>query len=282
MLRANEQSHSSSEFKSAKGISLLELKSQTMLSYLVNLSYIILKKCTGQKLEDDPVVFRMCELRTVLEKIRPIELKLKYQIDKLLRSASGQIGENDPLKFRANPDNLITDDRVSDADSGEEVNEERKDKISDVYVPPKLAPMHYDGDLTEKDRQLMRIEKAKKRALSSSIIQELREEYGEEPLEIKESSDFHRITENKEMKERAMYEEENFVRLTLTKKEKSKIKRLENRSNIAGLTKFDDISALDIDAEEMEDDDATPKKRFKKGGGKRGKRGKQGFKKRKR
>lgn len=50
----------------------------------------------------------MVECRTVIERVRPIEHKLKYQIDKLVRTAVTGVGaENDPARFRANPENMI-------------------------------------------------------------------------------------------------------------------------------------------------------------------------------
>lgn len=40
--------------------------------------------------------------------MRPVEHKLKYQIEKLLKiSVSGKFDENDPLQFKANPNNLV-------------------------------------------------------------------------------------------------------------------------------------------------------------------------------
>lgn len=46
----------------------------------------------------------------VLERIRPIDQKLRYQIDKLIKAANtGQaIGRNDPLQFKPNPDALVS------------------------------------------------------------------------------------------------------------------------------------------------------------------------------
>ena len=41
--------------------------------------------------------------------MRPVEHKLKYQIEKLLKFATtGKFAENDPLQFKANPTNLIS------------------------------------------------------------------------------------------------------------------------------------------------------------------------------
>ena len=46
----------------------------------------------------------------VLERIKPIDQKLRYQIDKLIKAANtGQaIGRNDPLQFKPNPDALVS------------------------------------------------------------------------------------------------------------------------------------------------------------------------------
>ena len=39
--------------------------------------------------------------RTVLEKIRPIDQKLRYQVDKLVAIAEkGTVDQNDPLRYR--------------------------------------------------------------------------------------------------------------------------------------------------------------------------------------
>jgi len=84
----------------ADGISLLDIKSELLLSYLQNLVFLILVKIRNQKDTDhtngdedsnnvaDEVVNKLVELRVYLEKgVRPLETKLKYQIDKVLRAA---------------------------------------------------------------------------------------------------------------------------------------------------------------------------------------------------
>ena len=75
--------------------------------------------------------------------MRPVEHKLRYQIDKLLKIASsGKQAENDPLQFKANPGNLLN--KVDDSgDSSEEDTKETRSKKSGVYVPPKLAATPY-------------------------------------------------------------------------------------------------------------------------------------------
>ncbi|KAK8152168.1 Sas10/Utp3/C1D family-domain-containing protein [Phyllosticta citrichinensis] len=84
------------------GISLLDVKNELLLSYLQNLVFLILLKIknapgTANQRDDttegasdlnDQVVKKLVELRLYLEKgVRPLEAKLKYQIDKVIRAA---------------------------------------------------------------------------------------------------------------------------------------------------------------------------------------------------
>ncbi|MCJ1259506.1 hypothetical protein MMC24_007344 [Lignoscripta atroalba] len=87
------------------GISLLDTKNELLLSYLQNLVFLIILKLRtsdehqafktrngelGIKNTDsqDQVVKKLVELRVYLEKgVRPLESRLKYQIDKVLRAA---------------------------------------------------------------------------------------------------------------------------------------------------------------------------------------------------
>ena len=82
-----------------------------MLSYLQNLTFLMLKKASGASIENDPATLRIVETRTVLERMRPIEIKLKYHIDKLIKasvtdSKTASSDQQDPLSFRPNPDQV--------------------------------------------------------------------------------------------------------------------------------------------------------------------------------
>lgn len=79
----------------ANGISLLDLKNDLFLSYLQNLVFLILIKLRhgretsgdGIKLNEE-VTKKLAELRLYLEKgVKPLEGKLKYQIDKVVKAA---------------------------------------------------------------------------------------------------------------------------------------------------------------------------------------------------
>lgn len=49
--------------------------------------FYILLKAEGRPTKDHPVVLRLVQLRAFLEKVRPIDKKLQYQVDKLVQLA---------------------------------------------------------------------------------------------------------------------------------------------------------------------------------------------------
>ncbi|XP_072271201.1 neuroguidin [Pyxicephalus adspersus] len=269
-------------YPTEKGLSFLELKDQLLVMYMQDLTHLLMEKTLGKSLKENPAVLRLVEMRTVLEKMRPIDQKLKYQIDKLVRTAmTGSLSENDPLRFKPNPQNLMSKLEESDQEeSGSDENEggEGKKSHSKVkkYVPPRLAPVHYDDTEAERERRIL--ERAKKRALSSSVIRELKEQYTDAPEEIREGRAYHMMQHEKEERHRVNYEESMMVRLNLTRKEKARKKRsLAMTSQLNSLTHFTDISALTGGDARTEDFMPSSKKQRK--GPKKGKK-KKGFKKR--
>ncbi|XP_063963899.1 neuroguidin-like, partial [Lytechinus pictus] len=244
----------------AKGVSFLEVKHHLLLSYIMDLTYIMLQKVKGRSINGDPAVLRLAENRTVLEKMRPIDQKLTYQIDKLIKTATtGVPAANDPLRFKPNPDGLIS--KLQDEGGEEDSDEDEKIEKTKKYVPPKVAAMYYDGDETLKERRERQLEKAKKRALSSEMIRELRAEYYDGPEEVRESRSLHRLKEDKEAKEKNEFEEENFMRFPVTKKDKQRERNLTTMASLDALTRFDNISVLDRDIDG--DMDGPPRKKGK-------------------
>ncbi|KAM3964645.1 neuroguidin [Aphomia sociella] len=220
----------SGEMSTDNGLSFLEMKYQMLLSYLINLTYIVLRKSSGEKIESDPSIDRLIEIRTVLEKIRPLDSKLKYQIDKLVKTAVvGATSEDDPQVYHANPSNLVSklDDTEGESTdvSGDEDDKKEKVSKSNIYVPPKLAAVHYDESLSRKDSDKKNKERSKKQFLNSSVMRELREEYSEAPLEVSTGNHVkHSISKFEQ--EKTEYEENYLTRLPVTKAEKNRRKKL--------------------------------------------------------
>lgn len=207
---------SNQEYKLSKGISLLDIKCHTLLSYLSDLTHIILKKCQFQSIKNDPSIERLVEERTVLERIRPLEFKIKYQIDKLVKTAlSGAVDPNDPERFRATIDGLAdAEDNEKEEDSEEDkINTPSSKKTKDgVYVAPKVTAVPYDGDESRVVKRQKELERAKKRALQSSVMQELREEYADTPVEVQINTVGLKNKQSKYDYERQKYEEDYFTR----------------------------------------------------------------------
>ncbi|KAH3773210.1 neuroguidin-like [Dreissena polymorpha] len=269
------------EFNTSKGISFLEVKYQMLLSYLVNLTYLMLRKAGGQSIHGDETVLRLVEIRTVLEKMRPIDQKLKYQVDKVVRlAATGGAASDDPMRFKANPDSLESK-LASDSEEGSD-SEDDDDQSSKLYKPPKLAAVHYDGDETVLEKKQKQVESQRKRALSSAILQDLKEQYHDGPTEIREAKDMHRLKATKMMMEKERYEEDNFMRLPMSKKERQNQKQLAGMSSLNSVTYFGSFNPLDLE-EGGGEGFSNKRRKMDKSKGKSKKGGKKkGFKKKRR
>lgn len=216
------------EISTDKGLSFLEMKYHMLLSYLINLTYVVLRKCSGERIEGDPSIDRLIEIRTVLEKIRPIDHKLKYQIDKLVKTAvTGTINSDDPTNFKANPDAFDSNDEESDSDQdgmdGFKASQARK---SNIYVPPKLAAVHYDGDETIAEKMRKAGERARRRAVSGAVLRELKEEYLDAPIEDSHGLGEKQASLGRENKRKIEYEENYMTRLPVTKQEKHRHRQM--------------------------------------------------------
>jgi len=160
----------------------------------------------------------------------------------------------------------------NDSDSSDDDEEGGGEKKSSVYVPPKLAPMHYEGDETAASRQEKLLERAKRHALSSSMVRELREEYLDAPTEMGSRVDTGPGPSgpSKLDIERQNYEETYFTRLPVPK-EKRKKRSLNTMGSLA-----DELTNFGSDYKALEGE-STPKRAKTRGSktpkGKKGKKG---------
>ncbi|KAH7642365.1 hypothetical protein DERF_003465 [Dermatophagoides farinae] len=239
------------ELSSESGISLFDLKNRIFVNYLIDLTGIVKHRLLGEN--NDKTRERLVEERVVLEKIQPLEEKLKYQVDNLMKTMSSnrmQI-ENNPLNARPTFSFDIEDENESETDQTKE-DENEKDSSKEpqvdknkVYVPPRLAQMKYED---EQERKARNLERAKKRAMNCSIINELRKEFDDAPEEEYDGLINRKSGIGKFLNRKKKYEEEHFIRLNLTKKQKAQARKLATVNSIADdVTKFDDISVLNID-----------------------------------
>jgi U3 small nucleolar ribonucleoprotein protein LCP5 len=209
------------------GVTLIQIKLHSLLSYLQNLAYFVLIKINGLEI-DQELISNLIEHRLVMEKIKPLEIKIKYQIEKLIKSAVLQSDvpmveeeeeEVDPLLFKPNPKSLQPQESVSIEESN-------------VYKPPRVASMPYIEKNVKFD---------KNKALRSRILTDLKDQYDDRPEEFSAggtgygNKDTNATKEDVTWNEREAFEEENFMRLNMTREDKRLVKRL---SRTGGLMRF--------------------------------------------
>ena len=187
----------------------------------------------------DTLEHQQVHLRTIMEKLQPIDKKVRYQIDKLLEKTSAGTKTDDATRFGPNVDDLEVD--------GEDGEEEENDGL---YRAPRMAAVMYDPDDSKSAKEERKREKAEARLKKSAILKDLHEEWTDQPLK-RSATGAAGATGNEELeqwqKERVRYEEENFVRLQPTKKRKKQIKaasRAMNSAAFGDLTDFGDIELL--------------------------------------
>ena len=256
----------------AAGVSYLELKLQLLLSYCSHLAFYLVLKAEGAAVAGHPVIEKLVETRTYMEKLRPLDAKLKYQMDKLLKTAASGTGAGedaaaaDALKFRPNPGALqLPDFGASGGGGGDDDDdgggtaaraggdgEDDPDAKPGVYRPPKINAMHFEDRAEAKKRRER--EKTARKASKSDIVMALREEFDDAPME--ESHHVRNLADDDEIKHRTRYEEDNFLRLNVTKADK---KRFREKMKDSALSSFDEFRDLAMPETAADDDEASAK-----------------------
>ncbi|KAK4293875.1 hypothetical protein Pmani_033460 [Petrolisthes manimaculis] len=265
--------------KTGQGISLLELKNQSFLAYMANLACITLRKLKGLKLENDPSIERLVELRVVLERIRPLEDKLKYQIDKYVKVATeGVVNAEEPLQLKGNLDNIGSSSEEEDDTEQDQTTKKKKsgDVEEEKYKIPKVRQAHFDGEAGKDAAK----ERQKRRAWNSSMLRDAFHEYTEDP-EVVYDTDILKQRAIRKRKELDKYEEDRMLRKSVSKKEKAAMKQLPTvgtlGSEILSFSSLNPLQGFDSSAPAAKKQKTVPKSTK----GKKGKaKGKKGFKKR--
>ncbi|PSS05148.1 hypothetical protein BD289DRAFT_419624 [Coniella lustricola] len=256
------------------GISLLDVKNELLLAYLQNLVFLILVKLRKAKQEDSSdeeddsnvengVVKKLVELRLYLEKgVRPLEDKLRYQIEKVLRAADDAARNEKAAQAAAGFDNdsQAGSDSDEESDESDDENEDETDKanVTDlayrpslsavsrstaqaaakmkkddggIYRPPKVAPTAMPTTERREQRERGPIKSA---TMDEFVADEMSTAPLAQPSIGTNIVQFGRrmktASERQEEDERRNYEERNFVRLPLAnKKDRAKATAVEGR-----------------------------------------------------
>jgi hypothetical protein len=197
-----------------RGLCFLETKYQLLIGYCANLAYYILLKTQGKNIANHPVVSRLVKYRLLIEKIKPMETKLQYHVDKLLQAAvknpeKTDDGDDMALVFRPNLEMMDATDSEDDVE---------------LYKAPKVAPAHYADKKTNKTE-----DREKVLASRSRMLADIQAEFEDRPEEDLIDAVYGRTKDNASSKHRDDYEEDNFVRFTLTKAEQRKLEKAQSK-----------------------------------------------------
>jgi U3 small nucleolar ribonucleoprotein protein LCP5 len=241
----------------------LQVKNHALLTYSkLELFFTLLKLEFDPKkpeiIKKHPIFKELVKYRTILERIRPLDRKMKYQVDKMLKVAVSEGREMDEsLNYAPNPDQLVTHDGEGADDEDGDENGGAKDGI---YRAPRLASVPYDEEEREQVKLAKKEEQNRKRLQNSTILSELRDEFSERPEQIQSSTGTSVLDKEiaKDEAERKEYEESRFVRLVTSKKEKMRKRQREREAmaadtvgsidNFAGVQ---DILSLDKSAHRL-------------------------------
>lgn len=215
------------ELPTHSGISFIEVKFHLLLQYCLNLSLFLLIKLegrlcalllfpvlaqfvflsAGRSIQNRPVIMHLIEIRTILEKLKSVDQKLHYEIQKMtktatLHHASSLVNPHspfaaaassslDPLSFRPHLDSLLKSG-ADDVEGGDEMNaaggsKDKEDEEDDgIYHPPMMEAVPYHGDERKQEKDARKPERLMEQARHSSMVQQLRQELSDRPEEIQE------------------------------------------------------------------------------------------------
>ncbi|KAL6180142.1 hypothetical protein ACLB2K_046809 [Fragaria x ananassa] len=243
------------QYPTSQGFHYLEAKNMLLLHYCLSLVYYFLRKAEGLSISGHPVVQSLVETRLFLEKIRPIDKKMQYQIEKLTKvtactTENAQLSEKqsqsnntkDLLSYRPNPDMIPSKIDTTSEDHGK-------------YIPPKIAPTSMEKDKSSRfERNALRKEENTiRQSKHSRYVKDMVDDFEGRPEEIVDGygpQSYEAERFKAKLDERARQEEELFTRAPITKEEKRKAKHLLKSSNgLLGLTEnfFDEIKSLPLD-----------------------------------
>ncbi|PIA28894.1 hypothetical protein AQUCO_06500019v1 [Aquilegia coerulea] len=218
-------------YPTTDGISYLEAKHLMLLNYCQSVVYYVLRKAKGLSVEGHPYFSRI--------QVRPIDKKLHYQIDKLLKIAksseekvldvekkpkASQKAKDDARNYRPNPDNMIS----------MSINDPMN--ADNLYRPPKFAPTTVNDDkMSKQEKMALRKDKLlDRKAKQNPFMKDFMDDPEGRPEELTRY-----LSKRKEMERQ---EEEHFIRAPLSKVEKRREKHLKKSRNVRAFGFGDDDS----------------------------------------
>eukprot|EP00667_Euglena_gracilis_P005290 EG_transcript_5325 len=183
------------ELQTSAGMSFLHMKFHVLLLYCMHIVFYMTLKVEGKPVKDHPVIQRLVELRVYLQKLAPLEKKLRYNIERLLAASNL---EPDAVGAAAD----------GGADGDEALLRPRKENLLPLAAPAAAEAGEGDAKLYRAPRDLTSVEdQAAKRKKERRVAEKLKADI-------------------------EAYEQENFATYNLTRAEKKILEAAEKREEI--------------------------------------------------
>lgn len=277
-LSAEYLTHAAKKIESAtasdEGISFLAAKNNLLSMYCANILYYFTLKAQGASIDGHPVIEQLVKFRLLLDKVKPLEAKIKHQIDRLIKLSetsthSDISSEANPLSFKPNLASFTKSEK-NNSDKDAEANVEEASEISSdseeiseiedepqkvasgkketaAYKIPKITPTFYE----DSKKRAPKLTKDSSRILKENarLMKDLKEEFSEMPEELDYNDiiedEYETSAKNKKAsvkanpaKNRERYEEENFTRIMPSKKERIQSSKRRFTNELASLNTF--------------------------------------------
>lgn len=187
------------------------------------------------------MIDELVRLRLLIEKTKPIDDKIRPQVNRLLKTAAVGVEavRTDPSLMRANMAQMLPQ-QGGKAVTGDDLEDVADDS---VYRAPRAVAMYYEDEGTKAEKRERREKKRRERAAKSNILKMVQQEFGEGPEELATGLNVMDYDEaaRDEAREREQYELDHFVRLRPTKEQRKK----EKREFVDELKSLDDFGDLE-------------------------------------
>ncbi|SBS85026.1 hypothetical protein, conserved [Plasmodium ovale curtisi] len=256
----------------------LKKKNETMLTYIIYITYYIFLKIMNCYSHSHPVLEKLIYMNTLISKTNELDNKIKFKIQQLNKSSGRQLGEldsttgghkGDPKKAKAGnlgnkevqkgpvgevddevDNDDVNDDDVNDDDvSDDEVGKGPKNKSEKYKVSKSIITEYTDSHIREKLKEEKRKKREQLRNERNVFLKEIKDMVSNRPEKIEEQNYF------KKMEEKFM----NFDEKILNKKMKAlskKKNKMKNLSNV-GMTSNDLLKFVELPEMNEENDDSN-------------------------
>ena len=239
------------------GLAYLQTKLEILLSYSIDVCYYLLIKAEGGRVANQPVVDELLLLQGVMERMRPLDAKLKTSVDRLIElvsrdssvpGAAGEVGLRPRLEDLLEPGAVKAGVTAagkewrSDDDGEGRASEGRgtayrsgdgADSSSqpEIYQAPKTSAMPFDEDTRSTAKEERRLERLRSKLQHSETLRNFRSEVLGTPEETGTSGvsglgEDARAKFHAEDREKAEWEEDHMMRRQVTKKDRKRRKHL--------------------------------------------------------